>query len=129
MRRIRKSWFLRNFWTFMAIYVLNCSVDMPDEHADHVPEDLQINDQESIVELILEVGLGMEDAIPEQEDADADQENSLKKPFSFDLLLFFDSSHIRLRFISCIQSDFSLNNLGGIRPGFFEIPSPPPDFT
>lgn len=113
----------------MAIYVLNCSVDMPDEHADHVPEDLQINDQESIVELILEVGLGMEDAIPEQEDADADQENSLKKPFSFDLLLFFDSSHIRLRFISCIQSDFSLNNLGEIRPGFFEIPSPPPDFT
>jgi len=113
----------------MAVYLLNCSVDRPDEHADHVPENLQINDQESIVELILEVGLGLDDAIPEQEDADADQENSMKKTFSFDLFLVFERSRKATQSIFRIHTDFSVNNPGGIRPGFFEIPSPPPDFA
>jgi hypothetical protein len=69
----------------MSMYLFNCSVDTPDQCFDHIPEDLQINDQESIIELVLEIGLGMDDAIPEKEDADADQKFSSKKQVTTDL--------------------------------------------
>lgn len=54
----------------MGCYLLNISVDTADPHPNHIPEDLSINDQESIVELILEQILGYENAIEEYDDND-----------------------------------------------------------
>lgn len=54
----------------MSLQVLNISVDSPDLYPDCIPEDLNLNDMESIVEIVLEQVLGIEDAIPEQDDDD-----------------------------------------------------------
>ena len=51
----------------MGIYLLNISVDTKDPHPEYIPEDLSINDQESIVEIVVEKILGFENAIQEKE--------------------------------------------------------------
>ncbi len=52
------------------MHMLNVCVDMPDAGPDDVPEDLTINDQESLVEMVLEQGLDIENAIAEHDEAD-----------------------------------------------------------
>lgn len=59
----------------MGIYLLNISVDTADPNPDHIPEDLSINDQESIVEIIVEQVLGYEDAFKEYDDHDTEDHN------------------------------------------------------
>ncbi len=59
----------------MGLYLLNISVDATDPNADHLPEDLSINDQESIIEIVLEQILGFEDAIKEYDDHDPEDHN------------------------------------------------------
>jgi hypothetical protein len=54
----------------MAVHMLNICVDMPDAAPDYVPEDLTVNDQESLVEMVLEKGLDIENAIEEHDEAD-----------------------------------------------------------
>lgn len=83
LKKIRKGGFLHYFWMVMAFYILNCSVDTPDWNRNSVPENLLINDQESLVEIVTEKLLGFENAIPESDDADCD-ESSVKKNFSLD---------------------------------------------
>jgi hypothetical protein len=62
----------------MAIYLLNISVDIADKHPEHIPEDLSINDQESMVEVFVEHILGFENAIAEYDDPDTEQHNQKK---------------------------------------------------
>ncbi len=59
----------------MGFYLLNISVDAADANADHLPEDLSINDQESIIEIVIEQILGFEDAIEEYDDHDPEDHN------------------------------------------------------
>lgn len=59
----------------MGIYLLNISVDIADPNPEYIPEDLSINDQESIVEIIVEQVLGYEDAIKEYDDNDSEDHN------------------------------------------------------
>lgn len=59
----------------MGLYLLNISVDTADPNPEHTPEDLSINDQESIVEIVLEKVLGYEDAIKEYDDHDTADHN------------------------------------------------------
>ena len=81
---MRSSGFVKWLAGFLAVLVLNLSVDSPDYVSVEVSEDLMINDQESIVEILLEQVLGFEDAIPEHEDPH--QNDVLKKPvFKFDV--------------------------------------------
>lgn len=54
----------------MALHILNFSVDPPDASPDGVPEDLSYNEMESVLEIVLEEVADIENAIPEQEDAD-----------------------------------------------------------
>jgi hypothetical protein len=63
--------------------ILNISVDSPDINKKW-PEDLSLNDQESIVEIVLEKIMGFENAIPEYEDSD-NESHLIKKHFSVDL--------------------------------------------
>lgn len=75
IQSIRSNAFIRGFWVIMAGYLLNISVDISDDTPQGVSENLLINEQESLVELILEQVLGFENAIAEHDGPDADNPN------------------------------------------------------
>jgi len=70
MNYFRHSIVARIFCLLMAMHMLNICVDMPDPKPDSEPEDLTVNDMESVVELVLEQGLDIENAIAEHDEAD-----------------------------------------------------------
>ncbi len=53
-----------------ALHILNVSVDPPDPEPEWVPEDLSVNEMESISEIICEQILHIDNAFPEQDDQD-----------------------------------------------------------
>lgn len=55
----------------LALHFFNLSIDPPDPQPDNVPEDLSINEVESILELIVETWFGWEDAFEEHDDNDS----------------------------------------------------------
>lgn len=59
----------------MGLYLLNISVDTADANPEDIPEDLSINDQESIIEIVFEQVLGYEDAFKEYDDHDTEDHN------------------------------------------------------
>lgn len=77
----------------MALVLFNLSIDTPDSTPKGTMENLAINDQESIVELVLETFLGFEDAIDEHEDADQD-ENSKTSSKNIELDIYAQNSLI-----------------------------------
>jgi hypothetical protein len=85
MQGFRQNIIFRLFWLFMAVHIFNFSVDTPDAQPDYVPEDLTFNDMESVVEIILEKVLNIENAIAEYDEKDTADGSSfeIKKPFSF----------------------------------------------
>jgi hypothetical protein len=64
----------RVFCVLMALHIFNVSVDMPDAQPDDIPEDLTINDQETVVELVLEGWLGIDNAIAEHDETGDESE-------------------------------------------------------
>jgi len=60
----------------MGLYMLNISMDTADPNPEYIPENLSINDQESIVEIVLEKILGYENAIEETDDNDREDHTS-----------------------------------------------------
>jgi len=105
----------------MAVYLLNISVDT----AEHLPEDLSINDQESFVEIIVEKLLGYEHAIGEFDDHNS-EEPGKKETNKIDLLVLF-----------LIQQSDSGNNsyswklpysdhLAFLMQGYYQLDPPPP---
>ena len=75
LSQIRNSVFSKILWGLMGLYLLNISVDTADPNPEHIPEDLSINDQESIVEIVVEKILGYENAIEEYDDHDTEDHN------------------------------------------------------
>lgn len=73
--QIRNSVFTKILWGLMGLYLLNISVDTADPNPEHIPEDLSINDQESIIEIVVEKILGYENAIEEYDDNDTEEHN------------------------------------------------------
>lgn len=69
----------------MGMYLLNISVDPADPNPQYIPEDLSINDQESIIEIVVEQLLGFDDAFEEFDDHDT-QEHSKKGLVKIDLM-------------------------------------------
>ena len=109
----------------MGLYLLNISVDSADPNPEHIPEDLSLNDQESIVEIVIEKILGYEDVIREYDDHDREdhgEKKNVKIDLSTHLTVDHNSSHPDL--------------IGKKRPfpdheacltnGFSEIDTPPP---
>ncbi len=111
---------------FMALYILNLSVDAPDAHIHAVKDNLNINDQESVIEIIVEKVLDFENAIPEYDDDDT--ESSLKKEKSNTFYLIpalVVQQHNRYHFVTVKKFYHYIENTA---ESCFEIPSPPPDF-
>ena len=85
MNTIRNFSALRLLWLVMAIHIFNCSVDNPDPMPNSYPEDLSINEMESVLEIILEQLCGIENAIAEYDENDAEERStadSMKKLFN-----------------------------------------------
>lgn len=109
----------------MGLYLLNISVDPADPNPDYIPEDLSINDQESMVELIVEQLLGFEDAFEEFEDPDGEDHHS-KKNLKIDLVLQpFSNSKYTDQIHLIRNQHFSRYNTD-LFGGFKKISSPPP---
>jgi hypothetical protein len=60
----------RLFSIFMMLHILNLSVDAADILPDAVPEDLSLNEIESIVEFVLEDVFHIQNALPECDEQD-----------------------------------------------------------
>ncbi len=124
---IRNSKSLRIFCAFLALYILNCSIDTSDLYHYGTPEDLTINHQESVVELIVEKILGFENAIPELDDADGENRSTLKKLVSVD---FFILPNYDVE-IKDFLPELTSTNMGFSKTlrlqTYFEIHSPPPE--
>jgi hypothetical protein len=70
MKDLRKHIATRLLFGLLALHILNISIDPPDFYSEEIPEDLSYNEMESIIELVLEKGLNIENAIPETDDND-----------------------------------------------------------
>jgi uncharacterized protein YlzI (FlbEa/FlbD family) len=75
LNQIRNSVFTKILWGLIGLHLLNISVDTADPNPERIPEDLSINDQESIVEIVVEKVFGYENAIKEYDDHDTEDHN------------------------------------------------------
>lgn len=109
----------------MGLYLLNISVDSPDPNPEHIPEDLSINDQESIIEVVVEKILGFEDAFEEYDDHDSEDHHK-KKPIE---VVIFAQKIIYLAtkesIIETIKEEFTDYN-PYLTSGFQKLDTPPP---
>jgi hypothetical protein len=67
---IRKHKLFEPLWKALCVLFINICVDAADPNPQYIPENLEINDQESIIELIFENVLGYENFIQEYDDED-----------------------------------------------------------
>ena len=123
----RKHTGSRIFWGLIALYMLNICVDSPDLFPNQ-PENLNINDQESVIELVVEQVLDLGDVIPEYDDNDTEEHTSSKTSVNLDHFIV-DKSSI------AFQQDFSLQKkqntlfaLANFRNLCLEVDAPPPKF-
>ena len=123
----RKHTGIRIFWGLIALYMLNICVDSPDLFPNQ-PENLNINDQESVIELVVEQVLDLGDVIPEYDDNDTEDHTSSKTSVNLDHFIV-DKSSI------AFQQDFSLQKkqntlfaLANFRNLCLEVDAPPPKF-
>ncbi len=126
LRRIRHSRFLRILWGFMGIYFLNISIDSADLTTQGVSEDLNINDQESILEFFVEKVLGCEDAFVEYDDHDLENIQTQSK-----IKLDWITQVIeRMNSYPFDNHDTTSNEFGSnfdLSEGFQKLISPPPE--
>lgn len=123
---LRNSAFVKLLWVLMGLYIFNLSADTPDPESPHIAEDLSINDQESMVEVLVESVLGFEDTFEEYEDPDGDDHNK-KTSQKIDLVLHNPSDQEQL-----INSTYSAENKFPdprivLTLGFYRLDSPPPN--
>ncbi|MBI4945302.1 MAG: hypothetical protein HY840_02740 [Bacteroidetes bacterium] len=69
-----------------ALHVFNISVDPPDADLDSIPEDLSVNDMESISEIICEQILHIDNLFPESDEQDDDDKGA---PVDMDVIFSF----------------------------------------
>jgi len=111
----------------MALYLLNCSVDTSAIFQNNIPENLTFNEQESILELIIEKGLGFENAIPENDDCDSENNTTLKKTVTLDFFIVpIYTSITNVPYSKCISKSIGFGETK-VPKACFEIHSPPPE--
>jgi hypothetical protein len=105
--------------------MLNISVDIADMNPEHIPENLSINDQESIVEIIIEKILGFEDAIKEYDDVDTEDHNS-KTNVQIDLTTLFFTEVLFNQLFHETTEHYFPNYIAHLKNGFLKLDIPPP---
>jgi hypothetical protein len=110
----------------MGLYFLNISVDTVDPNPEHIPEDLSINDQESIIEIIVEKILGYEDAIKEYDDHDPEDHNT-QTNIKIDLInRYLNGINIKQLIVETTKQKFPDFN-SYLTIGFYKLFTPPPE--
>lgn len=127
MQIIRENIVFRLLCLVLALHILNFSVDTPDFQPEQVPEDLTYNDMESIMEVVLEQVLEINNAIAEHEENDTDEGNggfSVKKSIDFS---YYDTRGIVLflatNYTVCSHNNYQDNFSSKFHP---ELVPPPP---
>ncbi len=123
---MRNSVFVSLLWGLMGLVLLNISVDTPDPHPQFVPEDLSVNDPESIVEIVVEEILGYEDAIQEYDDQDT-RDQGKKGSLKIDLLLQLKLGlNHAPSFIHAVKQTLP-DYRAGLATGHHQLETPPPE--
>lgn len=126
LQHLRHSVAVRYLWGFMALYLLNISVDTVDAYPSCATEDLSFNDQESIVEIVVEKVLGFENAIEEHDDPDTEnhtEKNNLK--IDFVPICFYLLENKKINTTVKKQTYFYQNN--NLPTGYLQLCTPPPE--
>lgn len=126
LERIRNSKLNKVFWGLICFYLLNISIDTPDRYPEFIPEDLTINDQESIIEFIFEQVLQIENAFEEYDDFDSKDKN-LNKNIKIDLLTYFkiaDNNNLNLS-VSLLV--YLIRQNSKLSDGYLQLTNPPPE--
>ncbi len=118
---------IRILWVLLVLHLLNISVNTVEPKLEHSSEDLMINEQESVVEIIVEQVLGYEETFIEYEDDETqehktDNKNNVLKQF---LINFFESSS-DVKLVSINKNNHFLDHEARLTNSFNEIDSPPP---
>ncbi|WP_425635856.1 hypothetical protein ACPUEN_10590 [Algoriphagus yeomjeoni] len=110
----------------MGLYILNLSADTADPASPHIAEDLTINDQESMVEVLVETILGFEDTFEEFDDPDGeDQSNNSFKKVVMSLHNPAEQEHL---FNSSTPADIYFSDpRTALSLGYYRLDSPPPN--
>jgi hypothetical protein len=123
MQSLREHILLKSFWFLTALQILNCSVDAPDLMPEHIAENLKYNEMESVIEIVLEKGLEIKNAIPEHDDNDNGNDRlTLKKGMDLFSHYSIDVSPLA----STAGLKFLLNNDKFSAQFHPELVSPPP---
>lgn len=109
----------------LTLHLFNVSVDPPDKEMFGVAEDLSINDMESVMEIIIEDFMGINNFFPEH---DEDDSKSHRVYIDID---FFEKIKI---FSLTLSKDISDKNKFDTDSSFFSdiqinLVSPPPELT
>ncbi|NIJ44753.1 lactate dehydrogenase-like 2-hydroxyacid dehydrogenase [Wenyingzhuangia heitensis] len=108
----------------MGLHLLNICIDMPDSSLIGMPENLAINEQESIVEVILEKVLGYENAIEEYDDNET-EDNKQNEDEEIEMI----SAHIPVYktelSLKIVKQKFP-KLISQITTGFYQLDTPPP---
>jgi hypothetical protein len=125
MRQLRTHILFRFFWVMLSVHILNFSIDTPDRLPNNVPEDLNVNDIESVLELVLEDVLQIPDAVQEHDEQDTEEGYSLeiKKILSF---AHFEELLSFKHFCFCYIEKCKLVSYFFIPDFFSEVFIPPP---
>jgi len=123
--RIRNSAFIKVLCGLMGLYLLNISVDTADRDPRNIPEDLTINDQESIIEIIVEQIFGYENAIKEYDDNDTEDHNN-KKNSKIDLINFSNTCSAAERLFVVRKSNKFPEYITFFTSAFIQLDFPPP---
>jgi hypothetical protein len=125
MKFFRQHIIFRYLCVLLALHIFNVSVDMPDAQPDYIAEDLTINDQESIVELVFEKVLGVEDAFAEHDEQDESNAQSFEMSKDFKL---YNQVAQNIVFIAetAIATDLPLYKESSFAEYIREIPPRPP---
>lgn len=126
MKKFRNSTFCKIIWGFLALQLLNISIDSPDPHPNYIPEDLTFNDQESIVEFVAETLLGYEDFIEEYDDNDLNEETN-KKTYNLNWIAtcFKASTNLNRYFLYKVKLAIPYEK--NFSQPYLKIVSPPPE--
>src|SRR5689334_9872109 len=121
---IRSGLVIRITCLLLALHFFNFSIDTRDANTDYVPEDLSVNDIESVIEFFTEDVCGIDNAIAEHDERDNDDGGS----FDF-FKIFFKSNATGFCtpiFDIIDIKKFQIRNSSEISMVILEINSPPP---
>ena len=126
LQHLRHSVAFRYLWGFMALYLLNISVDTVDAYPSCATEDLSFNDQESIVEIVVEKVLGFENAIEEHDDPDTEN-HTKKNNFKIDFVPIGLYEPENKKFNTAILKQKYSHQNSGLLSGYNQLSTPPPE--